>query len=67
MTHGSFQAIASEEEVKVVVEETCLSLQARYTVRYQPAADARELRITVNTPSGWGEAALPIPPAKASR
>jgi hypothetical protein len=61
MTHGSFQAIASEEEVRLAVEETCLGLQARYTVRYQNAMDARELRITVNTPGGWGEAKLPIP------
>ena len=61
ITQGTFQTVASEDEVAVVVEEMSLSLQARYTVRYQPTADARELRVIVNTPSGWGETTLPIP------
>jgi hypothetical protein len=67
MTHGTFQIVASEDEVAVVVEEMCLSLQARYTVRYQPTAGARELRIAVNSPSGWGEATIPIPPPPPAR
>jgi hypothetical protein len=60
-TQGTFQAVASEDEVVVVVEQICLSLLARYTVRYQPTMDARELRIIVTAPPGWGEATIPIP------
>jgi hypothetical protein len=68
MTHGTFQIVASEDEVAIVVEEMCLSLQARYTVRYQPNAGARELRITINTPSGWAETTISIPsPPPSSR
>jgi hypothetical protein len=63
ITQGAFQLAASEDDISVMVEEMCLSLQARYTVRYQPTPDARELRISVNTPSGWGETTLPIPPS----
>jgi hypothetical protein len=68
MTQGTFQTVTSENEVTVVVEEMCLSLQARYTVRYRPTADARELRVSVNTPSGWGETSIPTPllPAPAA-
>src|SRR4029077_10818958 len=62
-THGTFQTVASDDEVAVVVEQICLSLQDPYPLRYQPDSDARQLRIIVNTPLGWGETTLPIPPS----
>ena len=65
-TQGTFQIAASEDEIAVLVEQTCLSLLARYTVRYQCVCpEAQELRIVVNTPSGWGEDTIPIPPLAA--
>ena len=61
-TTGVFRAVASESEVPSQVEETCLRLLARYTVRYQPsAADASSLAVRVQSPGGWGETTIPIP------
>ncbi|MBZ5617856.1 MAG: HEAT repeat domain-containing protein [Acidobacteriia bacterium] len=65
-TQGDFQTVASEAEVPALVEQVYLSLLARYTVRYQPISEqARKLRIIVNSPSGWGEYTILIPPQPA--
>ncbi len=62
-TQGTFELVASEDAVALAVEQICLGLLARYTVRYQSTADARELRIIVTTPLAWGEVTVPIPPS----
>lgn len=65
MTQGVCQTIASDDEITLLMEETCLSLQSRYTVRYDPTPDSRELKVMVTTPNGWGETMLAIPPPSA--
>ncbi len=63
MTQGSFRTIAAEEEVTAAVEETCLNLMARYSLRYEAASPhATSLSIRVQSRAGWGEAEIPMPP-----
>jgi hypothetical protein len=63
MTHGSFLLLPSEEELPGAVEQACLNLTARYTIRYQPVLpQATTLEIYVQSPGGWGETTLPVPP-----
>jgi len=62
-TKGTFQIARSEQEVPACVEQACLGLLARYAIRYQPANPAAAfLGIRVQSPAGWGEASIPIPP-----
>jgi hypothetical protein len=61
-TQGTFEIIASEDELASAIEQICFGLQSRYKVSYQSTADTRELRIIVNTAAGWGETTLAVPP-----
>ncbi|HYW46158.1 MAG TPA: HEAT repeat domain-containing protein [Bryobacteraceae bacterium] len=63
LTKGTFQTIDAEGEAAAAVEQMCLNLMARYTIRYQPAdPEAASLAIRVQSEDGWGEVTLPIPP-----
>jgi hypothetical protein len=57
----SLEERPSEDDAAPAVAQVCLGWQARYLVRYPATIDARELRIVVNTPPGWGEVTLAIP------
>lgn len=61
-TQGAFQIVASEAEVPDQVEQACLRMLARYTVRYLPAGPgATALGIRVQSQNGWGETRITIP------
>ncbi len=61
-TNGSVWLAGSEREVAALVEQTCQSLTARYTIRYQPAVrGAQTLSLRVQSSGGWGETAISIP------
>jgi hypothetical protein len=64
---GTFQIVASEDAAALAVEQIGFSFLARYRVRYPSTVDARELRIIVTSPPGWGEVTIPVPPLPARR
>jgi len=44
------------------IEEAYLNLNARYEIAYQTLSrEARELKIRIQCPSGWGETSVAIP------
>ena len=61
-TRGVFSRVESEEEAARAIEQAYLQLLSRYEMSYPPvSAEARNLKIRIHTPSGWGEITLPIP------
>ncbi|SPE42357.1 conserved hypothetical protein [Candidatus Sulfopaludibacter sp. SbA3] len=59
---ANFQIAESDEAIKRSLEMAYLNLLARYEIVWQSAAtDPVEIKIRVNSPSGWGEAAIPQP------
>ena len=57
-THAS-----SPEDIIARIEEAYLNLNARYEIGYQTLSpEARELKIRIQCPSGWGETSVAIPP-----
>jgi hypothetical protein len=66
-TQGTFETVAGEEWVADAVEQTCLNLMARYTIRYEPVSSTAEtLRLRVQSREGWGEAEIAIPPQQSA-
>ena len=50
------------EEIVARIEEAYLNLNARYEIAYQTLSrEARELKIRIQCPSGWGETSVAIP------
>ncbi len=66
-THGSYWVLDSEIPPADAVEAVWVGLLARFVIRYRPvSADAKDLKLIVNSPSGWGEARILLPsPAMA--
>ncbi len=63
-TRISYTYAAAPEEIIARIEEAYLNLNARYEICYQTLSqEARELRIRIECPSGWGETSVTIPPA----
>ena len=59
---GSFRIAESEEAIAEAISMAYLNLLARYEISYQSACpEARDLRIRVNSPSGWAETHLALP------
>ena len=59
---GRFHPVKDESAIEERISLAYLSLLARYEIRYQPVSpDATSLKLRVHTPSGWGEAILPMP------
>ncbi len=62
-TRGLFRRVDGEEEASRAMEQACLQLLARYEISYPPAVpEAQNLKIRAQTPSGWAEMTLAIPP-----
>jgi hypothetical protein len=65
-TRISYTYAAEPEQIVARVEEAHLNLNARYEIAYQTMSqEARELRIRIQCPSGWGETTVAIPPPAA--
>jgi hypothetical protein len=63
-TRISYTYAAAPEEIIARIEEAYLNLNARYEIVYQTfSQEARELKIRIECPSGWGETSVAIPPA----
>jgi hypothetical protein len=61
-THSQYRQ-ALEEEIPEIVRDAYLSFLARYEITYQPvAAQAATLKLRVQSPDGWAETLVPIPP-----
>jgi HEAT repeat protein len=53
--------VGSDEEISEMVQRAYLNLLARYEISYQRmTAEAAPLKVRVQTPSGWGEALIPV-------
>lgn len=62
-TRTSYTYAATPEQVIARIEEAYLNLTARYEITCQILPqEARELKIRVQCPSGWGETTVAIPP-----
>ncbi len=62
-TRISYTYASSPEEIVARIEEAYLNLNARYEIGYQTLSqEARELKIRIQCPSGWGETTVSIPP-----
>ena len=58
----SYTYAAAPEEIIARIEEAYLNLNARYEIAYQTLSrEARELKIRIQCPSGWGETSVAIP------
>jgi hypothetical protein len=58
----SYTYAAAPEEIIARIEEAYLNLNARYEIAYQTLSrEARELKIRIQCPSGWGETTMVIP------
>jgi hypothetical protein len=65
-TRISYTLAATPEQIVASVEQAYLNLNARYELSYQTLSPAaRELKIRIQSPSGWGESAVNIPPPAA--
>jgi hypothetical protein len=65
-TRISYTLAATPEQIVASVEQAYLNLNARYELSYQTLSpEARELKIRIQSPSGWGESAVNIPPPAA--
>ncbi len=61
-TRISYTYAASPEQIIARMEEAYLNLNARYEIAYQTLSqEARELKIRIQCPSGWGETMVGIP------
>ena len=61
-TRTSYSYAAAPEEIIGRIEEAYLNLGARYEISYPPLSQqARQLRVRVQCPSGWGETTVAIP------
>ncbi len=62
-TRISYTHAPSPEQIIARIEEAYLNLNARYEIAYQTLSqEARELKIRIQCPSGWGETNVAIPP-----
>jgi hypothetical protein len=60
-THTLFR-VGAEEDLVEIVEQAYLSLLARYEITYQPlTAEAADLKVRIQTPTGWGETLIAAP------
>jgi hypothetical protein len=58
----SYTYAAAPEAIIARIEEAYLNLNARYEIAYQTLSqEARELKIRIQCPSGWGETSVAIP------
>jgi HEAT repeat protein len=65
-TRASYSYAASPEQIMARIEEAYLNLTARYEIAYQTVSqDAREVRVRIQCPAGWGESVVAIPPRGA--
>lgn len=65
-TRTSYTYAAAPEQIIARIEEAYLNLTAPYEISYQTLSqEAREVKIRIQCPSGWGEANVVIPPAAA--
>jgi hypothetical protein len=63
-TRISYTHAPAPEQIIASIEEAYLNLNARYEIGYQTLSqEARELKIRIQSPSGWGETSVAIPPA----
>jgi hypothetical protein len=61
-TRTSYTHAAAPDEITARVEEAYLNLSARHEISYPPLSqEARELKIRVQSPAGWGETTVAIP------
>jgi len=61
-TRISYAYAAAPEQIIARIEEAYLNLNARYEIGYQTLSqEARELKIRIQCPSGWGETSVAIP------
>jgi HEAT repeat protein len=59
---ANFQFAESDDEIARSLEMSYLNLLARHEITWQSTCpDAGNLRIRINSPSGWGEVAIPQP------
>lgn len=62
-TRISYTYATAREEIIARIEEAYLNLNARYEIGYQTLSqEARELKIRIQCPTGWGETMVAIPP-----
>ena len=65
-TRIGYTHAAAPEQIIAAIEEAYLNLNASYELGYQTLSqEARELKIRIQAPSGWGETTIPIPPPAA--
>ncbi len=65
-TRISYTQVATPEQIIAAIEQAYLNLNARYELSYRTLSqEARELKIRIQAPSGWGESAVFIPPPAA--
>jgi len=57
---GRFHLVDDRAAMAERISLAYLSLLARYEIRYQPVADAANLKVRVQTPAGWGETVVPL-------
>src|SRR5208283_162301 len=66
-TRIGYTHAAAPEQIIAAIEQAYLNLNARYELSYQTLSqEARELKIRIQAPPGWGETPIPIPPPPAS-
>jgi len=62
-TRISYTHAPSPDQIVASIEEAYLNLNARFEIGYQTLSqEARELKIRIQSPSGWGETTVAIPP-----
>jgi hypothetical protein len=62
-TRISYTHAPAQEQIVAAIEEAYLNLNARYELSYQTLSqEARELKIRIQSPAGWGETTVAIPP-----
>jgi hypothetical protein len=65
-TRINYTYAATPEETVAGIEQAYLNLNARYELSYQILSqEARELKIRIQSPAGWGETTVAIPPPAA--
>ena len=65
-TRIGYTHAAAPQEVVASIEQAYLNLSARYELSYQTLSqEARELKIRIQSPAGWGETTVAIPPPAA--
>ena len=65
-SRGRFQTFEKEGEILEMVQQAYLNLTTRYEISYPSVSrEAVEVKARVQTPAGWGEVKIPIPPDAA--